>query len=327
MSIIFEITNFCTFAVTHILKLFFYQVTFRNLYLQVLCDPDNINMKKELDRIDSKADLHTSTTHAMCDSSGGQTSTMKSSHFHDKPDLNLPTLETNSPEVHSQNAENEQVTDKIQVSICEEKYEVKPVKFEENFTQHNQIHRPIQQLDTKSNNDGYVLENEELVSMHIDCVVHPETECQRNNNKIQCSVCEAQYDNITEYTHHLNMHLQEPDQFKIGDGDEKATYTDMSSSQNPSHDYNELIVKSSSHEENDVKMYADIHGENSKKSTTRGQGNVVQEEPTSFPCSYLYSKSIPCAKCHRSFTSRKDLNMHIYKVHKLKPFPCTLCNK
>ncbi len=30
------------------------------------------------------------------------------------------------------------------------------------------------------------------------------------NRQIQCSVCEAQYDNITEYTHHLNMHLEEP---------------------------------------------------------------------------------------------------------------------
>ncbi len=32
------------------------------------------------------------------------------------------------------------------------------------------------------------------------------------SGQIQCSVCEEKYDNITEYTHHLNMHLQEPDQ-------------------------------------------------------------------------------------------------------------------
>ncbi len=31
-------------------------------------------------------------------------------------------------------------------------------------------------------------------------------------SKIQCSVCEAQYDNMTEYTHHLSMHLQAPGQ-------------------------------------------------------------------------------------------------------------------
>ncbi len=29
----------------------------------------------------------------------------------------------------------------------------------------------------------------------------------QSTNKIQCSVCEEKYDNITEYTHHLNMHL------------------------------------------------------------------------------------------------------------------------
>ena len=28
-----------------------------------------------------------------------------------------------------------------------------------------------------------------------------------SNDKIQCSVCDENYDNITEYTHHLNMHL------------------------------------------------------------------------------------------------------------------------
>ncbi len=31
-------------------------------------------------------------------------------------------------------------------------------------------------------------------------------------DKIQCSVCEAQYDNITEYTHHLNTHSQAANQ-------------------------------------------------------------------------------------------------------------------
>ncbi len=34
----------------------------------------------------------------------------------------------------------------------------------------------------------------------------------KNSNVIQCSVCEEKYDNITEYTHHLNMHLQDSDQ-------------------------------------------------------------------------------------------------------------------
>ncbi len=32
------------------------------------------------------------------------------------------------------------------------------------------------------------------------------------SGQIECSVCEEKYDNITEYTHHLNKHLQEPDQ-------------------------------------------------------------------------------------------------------------------
>ncbi len=36
-----------------------------------------------------------------------------------------------------------------------------------------------------------------------------ETSCDNSGSmwQIECSVCEAQYDNITEYTHHLNMHL------------------------------------------------------------------------------------------------------------------------
>ncbi len=32
---------------------------------------------------------------------------------------------------------------------------------------------------------------------------------QGSGDKIQCSVCEEKYDNITEYTHHLKMHLEE----------------------------------------------------------------------------------------------------------------------
>ncbi len=52
-----------------------------------------------------------------------------------------------------------------------------------------------------------------------------------NNDKIQCSVCEKKYDNITKYTHHLNMHLNSGQGAKDGESPQEVHMDFVTSNQ------------------------------------------------------------------------------------------------
>ncbi len=124
---------------------------------------------------------------------------------------------------------------------------------------------------------------------------------QGSNIKIQCSVCEAQYDNITEYTHHLNMHLQEPDKCKdkICDISEQWKY-----------DHDIQIPQ--------VVNNVEYHGSLTKGDKEYLGGRNASHEPKLFSCNL----------CNKSFGIKYYLNQHVKQVHeKLKPFSCTLCKK
>ena len=131
-------------------------------------------------------------------------------------------------------------------------------------------------------------------------------------DKIQCSVCEKRFDNITEYTHHLNMHIQ---------GHSKQ---------------NILASKCTKMTEKYV--------EHRQKSVKEPAGRCKQKDKP-FSCS-LCRKSYKtkrfcdkhflvthknvetCSICQKQFAKKSELRKHFNIFHlKLKPFSCTLCDK
>ncbi len=157
-------------------------------------------------------------------------------------------------------------------------------------------------------------------------------DCDQGIFKIQCSVCEAQYDSITEYTHHLNMHLQDSDKCK-----EKVPD----------------ILSEHSKYDHDAWQDPKVHNNTeSHGSLTRGTKEYLDESNAGhkqkpFSCTLceiscssklaltrhiiaVHNKLRPftCKLCDRSFTKNGHLTIHVNAVHrKLKPFSCTLCEK
>ncbi len=142
----------------------------------------------------------------------------------------------------------------------------------------------------------------------VETSAFSEEDIQKESN-IQCSVCEAQYDNMTEYTHHLNMHLQE----QSGTNANKCT------------------------------KVSDKSYKNSKESVTKRPRRGGKEKP--FSCTvckrkYFQKHSFDkhflivhknvetCNICHKQFSEKSELRKHFNSAH-LKPnqFSCTSCNK
>ncbi len=157
---------------------------------------------------------------------------------------------------------------------------------------------------------------------------------QSGTDKIQCLLCEEKYDNTTEYTHHLNMHLKDNEESK-----EKVT--------------KELEIWKNEHG-----VQEDLNFGN-KSESHFSLTNYVQEcrnkievgrKQKPFSCT-LCDKSFGmkfilnqhfqmfhpgksdvgpfrCKLCNLSFSRKGNLNDHIDAVHrKLKNFPCALCDK
>ncbi len=152
-------------------------------------------------------------------------------------------------------------------------------------------------------------------------------------NKIQCSVCEEKYDNITEYTHHLNMHLEDPDQL----GNDIKCYTDLPSSKIHQDIKAHILPSEISNGSTEVR----------KKSNVQKEINLDNPKSKNFSCTWcnksfgmksrltnhidivhLKLKPFSCSLCDRSFAMKINLTEHIISKHyKVKPFSCTLCDK
>ncbi len=131
------------------------------------------------------------------------------------------------------------------------------------------------------------------------------------SDEIQCSVCEAQYDNITEYTHHLNMHLQEQSGYI-----NTLNFPDLhtASQISPLKDDESEIGNI-----NTLNFPADL--QTSQFPTPKDDKSEIGAVPQD-------TKYFSCTLCDKSFASKQYLSIHINAIHlKLKPFSCTLCDK
>ncbi len=177
----------------------------------------------------------------------------------------------------------------------------------------------------------------------------------QNIEEIQCSVCEEKYQSITEYTHHLNTHLEICEQSidvnsktcaelalpcKAGFKSESLAQPDTNDSNGdscfkikeeiPPEPYNVTVLKSNALSEapslKDEK--ADHKAERlsctlcyklfSTKSSLKKHVAVIHDK----------LKPFSCTLCDKSFAQKAKLTQHVDAVHyKLKPFPCTLCYK
>ena len=174
-----------------------------------------------------------------------------------------------------------------------------------------------------------------------------------NPNSINCSICGQSFKKITEYTHHLKVHLEPDKEIKEESSCEQQKTPSMPT---PflcglcsesfcrkldliSHiDTDHLKVKSSTCTLCDKsfaeKRYLNMHI------------NVIHKFGQNFLCTFC-SKLFPlesslkkhivvhrnlkpfsCTLCDKSFRCKTDLSRHVDVVHYgLKPFSCTLCDK
>ncbi len=188
--------------------------------------------------------------------------------------------------------------------------------------------RKLECIDIKHETDGCDSNSGDIQWMH------------GSRNQIECSVCEKKYDNFTEYTHHLNMHLE-----KSGEG---TISVDLPSSQIQSHqDSIGVIKKKSSQQDQSGQIDSNIHGNN--KTNQNPKLHVQVNLQTSKKLEPLPSTSyvklvasqpdltrhnnlehglfISCTLCDKSFAFRENLNVHIAAEHGGKPFSCTLCDE
>ena len=125
---------------------------------------------------------------------------------------------------------------------------------------------------------------------------------QESINKIQCSVCEEKYDNITEYTHHLNMHSQ-------GSDNQSVTNNDRA----PVKGFNVLKGMLASPSLSCAMCDRTFGSE----STLNKHIDIVHRKWTH-----------RCPLCYHYYASESVLANHISSVHhKLKPYSCTWCDK
>ncbi len=181
-------------------------------------------------------------------------------------------------------------------------------------------------------------------------------------NQIECPVCGVQFDNITEYTHHLTMHLEKSEQSEEG-----TISIDWPSSQIQSDQDSTCVIKmKSSQQDQNGQIDSDIHRNNETSLNSKLHVQVDFENSQkleSFPIGTSYDKSVgskldntahpkplSCTMCDKSFTNNFTLNRHMKNIHKLcdksfaercratsenkkdhnknvKTFPCTLCDK
>ncbi len=182
-----------------------------------------------------------------------------------------------------------------------------------------------------------------------------------NKDKIQCSICAEKYDNMTEYTHHLNMHSQDPSQPIVNKNKcreqpykcpcDPATFDEsrlmkeeLECSKYKSLGYGLHI------NDNDVEACSICSMQFSHKAELKRHIDAIHYDPghikkgncdtdTEFAdkktqvtikteATEHTLRPFPCTLCNKSFAWKGDRNKHVDAVHrKLKPFSCTFCDK
>ncbi len=140
-----------------------------------------------------------------------------------------------------------------------------------------------------------------------------------NINTIECRICGDEFDNIMEYTKHIEIHL----------------YADESESQlNDGHEIKTEPRGERIQEEVYIKMNR-CH-DNSKPYTYTC---TLCDKAFAYKCfltRHAYAvhkipKTFSCILCHKSFRENRFLRLHVDKFHKniqnIKLFPCTFCGR
>ncbi len=153
------------------------------------------------------------------------------------------------------------------------------------------------------------------------------------------------FEKITEYTHHLNMHLEKSDQSEEG-----TISIDWPSSQIQSDQDSMCVIKiESSQQDQNGQIDSNIckNNETSLNSKLHVQVDLENSQKLEpFPSSTSYDKSfgtkldltmqtnpeqglfISCTLCGQSFSQRQALNRHLETAHtgEIQPYLCNLCD-
>ncbi len=168
---------------------------------------------------------------------------------------------------------------------------------------------------------------------------------QESNEKIECSVCSENYDDITEYTHHLKVHLEDPAihvdnankciETGIHDHHDSAINQGVLETKN----MDELcpqVAASDGKVQDDFKteppfllddkdhgIKIKISSEHEIKTELLSQSEMKLESEEEVDSKL---KLFPCFLCTETFTTKKSLNKHI-ELHKTeKGFACPQCD-
>ena len=161
---------------------------------------------------------------------------------------------------------------------------------------------------------------------------------QVGTDKIDCSVCEEKYDNITKYTHHLNSHLQivghpiEDGPESIGNGKYRLEVNGKADLELPTKSEN-LLTQSSDEtsliDKGDVYTYGrEIDTRILFSCTMCDKFFASKYDLTRHIDNTHITSQFHCSLCKKQFSSKHHVQRHIDSVHKkLKPFSCTECKK
>ena len=159
---------------------------------------------------------------------------------------------------------------------------------------------------------------------------------QVGTDKIDCSVCEEKYDNITKYTHHLNSHLQivghpiEDVPESIGNGKYRLEVDCKTDLELPTKSGNLLTQPSDAlSDKGDVFTYDhEIDARILFSCTMCDKFFASKYDLTQHIDLVHISSQFNCSLCKKQFSSKHHVQRHIDSVHKkLKPFSCTKCQK
>ena len=166
---------------------------------------------------------------------------------------------------------------------------------------------------------------------------------QEGHDKIKCSVCSEKYDDMTEYTHHLKVHLEDP--AKHVDNTKKCIETGIPDHQDSAIIHGVLETKNMGEQcpknfptvdkvqddfktespfllddkDNEIKKEHEIKTELLSQSEMKVESSLQEDVD-------LKLKLFPCFLCTETFTAKKSLNKHI-ELHKTeKGFACPQCD-
>ncbi len=152
-------------------------------------------------------------------------------------------------------------------------------------------------------------------------------------DNIKCCICEVHFSNMTDYTHHLNVHSRSPDQ--------PTVEAPSQGSAQPNHNGG-----NGSDGNKNIAICTLCQKQFSSRSSLRNHIDLVHHKRKRFSCticqklfnsnkhltrhlsSHSDEKPFSCTLCEKHFSRLDNVDRHVKRVHlKLTPFSCTICSR